>query len=513
MSINRTIVNQFCAFRFSGLLCLVLAFLAVSNSSANGQAGLRESLERLDRNENGYLDPNEVTTLSRPYLERILGNRYGRRRTVDFDDPIPISRIQEAARYYYAVKNGVSGSDVRPEGEDALKEFELGWEDPLVPDFGIAKIRFPYTKADLNEADNTLRRCDSNGDGLVDRREAARNRWTHRDPFADDMNKDGKLSRLELAQRYARRRNVSEDAGELWKKTLRTGSGVKSSVSDARNRYREEYMRSRDVSKRLAADLVARFDSNRDRELDEQESAGVGIPFVKLDLNSDGKASRSEIEDVMSFLQAEASQAREGVPDWFIEKDVNKDDQIEMTEFTEEWTKAKLKEFEGYDLNSDGLITVKEIISAAMAGGKYVSKEAQVIAPKKSIISELEITDDVKISNLKLRLSLTHTYISQLDGFLTGPDGQRIELFTAIGGSDDNFEGAIFDDASTVPITKSRAPFRGTYRPEALDRKQPGLSHFKGKSAKGVWQLIISGKRNTRFGMLHSWELMVDTDE
>lgn len=499
------------------ITALVFTFVAswwVNDS--NGQAGLRESLERLDKNENGYLDPNEVTKLARPYLERILGSRYGRRRTVEFDKPIPISRIQEAARYYFAVKNGVQGTDVRPEGDDRLKTFELGWDDPIVPDFGLAKVGFPYTKADINEAENTIRRCDSNRDGFVDRDEARRNRWTHRDPFADDLNKDGKLSKLELAQRYARRRLVSEDAGEIWNKTRRTGGIVKSSVQSSRERSIQEWQRSRDVAKRLSADLFSRFDTNRDRTLDADESKSVGIPFGKLDTDRNGSVSRNELEAVMAKLQSQASDVLEGVPAWFYELDTNKDDQVEMAEFTEVWTKAKLQEFEGYDLNSDGLITAVELVKAANdIGGQYVSDEAQVLAPKKTIISEIEIDENIKIANLKVSLSLTHTYVSQLDGFLTGPDGQRIELFTAIGGSDDNFVNTIFDDAASAPISKTRPPFSGSFRPEGLDRRQPGLSHFKGKSAKGVWQLVIRGTRSSRFGMLHNWGLIVtpESDE
>ncbi|MEE2641659.1 MAG: proprotein convertase P-domain-containing protein [Planctomycetota bacterium] len=493
--------------------CLVVGLVLVPGP-VWGQAGLRETLDRMDKNKNGYIDPDEVTTLARPYLERILGDRYGRRRPVDFDDPIAVSRIQEAARYYYSVKNGSQGSDVRPEGENDLKDFQLGWNDPIVPEFGVGSLRFPYTRADLNEADNTMRRCDSNRDGFIDRAEAGRNRWTHRNPFADDLNKDGKLTRLELAQRYARRRLVAEDSGELWKKSIRTGSGVKPSVKSRREQYMEYYRERRDTSTRLSTDLFARFDRNRDRSLDEKETEALGIPFRKLDINNDGKATKEEIQEVMSFLQTEASDTLEGLPDWFMELDSNKDGQIEMAEFSEEWTKAKLKEFESYDLNSDGLMTAEEVIKVdAGDGGSYVQSEAQVIAPKKTIISEIEIEENIKIGDLKVSLSLTHTMVGQLDGFLTGPDGQRIELFTGVGGTDDNFVNTLFDDNSQIPITKMRPPFTGSFRPEALDRKQPGLAHYKGKSAKGVWQLVIRGSRSTRFGMLHKWGLIIQPEE
>ncbi|MEL6110702.1 MAG: proprotein convertase P-domain-containing protein [Planctomycetota bacterium] len=46
---------------------------------------------------------------------------------------------------------------------------------------------------------------------------------------------------------------------------------------------------------------------------------------------------------------------------------------------------------------------------------------------------------------MNVRLNITHTHVSQLDGYLTGPDGQRIELFTGVGGHDDHFNGTVFD--------------------------------------------------------------------
>ena len=90
---------------------IVLLCFGLRSETAFGQAGLRESLERLDRDQNGMLDPGEITTLARPYLERIT-----RERRLDLDRPIEIYKLQEAARIYYALANGVAGERVRPEG-------------------------------------------------------------------------------------------------------------------------------------------------------------------------------------------------------------------------------------------------------------------------------------------------------------------------------------------------------------------------------------------------------------
>ncbi|MCG8649663.1 MAG: proprotein convertase P-domain-containing protein, partial [Pirellulales bacterium] len=186
------------------------------------------------------------------------------------------------------------------------------------------------------------------------------------------------------------------------------------------------------------------------------------------------------------------------------------DQQIAMHEFASQWTEQKLREFQSYDINGDGLLTSNEILqSKALVGGSYSNDDAEILPPRKTIISEIVVDEDYPIGDLNVQLSITHTYVSQLDGYLTGPDGQRIELFTEVGGSDDHFDQTIFDDQSRAPITKARPPFKGAFMPEALVKRQPSLSSFNGKSVKGVWQLVVRCSRSERFGMLHGWKLIV----
>ena len=92
-------------------------------------------------------------------------------------------------------------------------------------------------------------------------------------------------------------------------------------------------------------------------------------------------------------------------------------------------------------------------------------------------------------------------------------NGQRIELFTEVGGRGDHFDETIFDDQSQEPITKALPPYKGAFSPEGLLQQQPGLSYFNGKNVQGVWQLVVRGTRSERFGMLHNWALFVKPQE
>ena len=164
-------------------VCVTILWGSVCfTNSVYAQAGLRDSLEALDANEDGEISPKEITPLARPYLERITK---ARRMSLDRDNDI--DDLQEAARIYYALQNGVADERVRAKSDSTVLPFGPEKDQPLVPDFGLEEVKYPYVQADLDEADRTLDRNDRNKDGFIDRAEAARSRWTHRNPFEMDL--------------------------------------------------------------------------------------------------------------------------------------------------------------------------------------------------------------------------------------------------------------------------------------------------------------------------------------
>ena len=493
--------NCFLILAMTGFVAVTIAL----SGTLVAQSGLRESLEKLDRNQNGEIDPEEITPLARPYLERLAKSR-----RMSMGRAYDIERWQEAARVYFALQNGVSGAYVSPESEATVKSFVPDPETELVPEFGLPSVKFPYIQADLDEADRTLKRSDRNRDGYIDHAESERAVWTHRQPFEEDLNKDDRLSRLELAQRYARRRLLSGASDELVRKAGRVGNGIQPVKREEPQRQDNSQWWRRGREYYLTSTVLGRFDKNRNGRLEKDETVSLGFPPGKIDIDRDGELSREELHTYLMQLQEEIGDLGEGLPGWFFELDENRDEQIAMVEFTTEWTAEKIAEFASYDANGDGLLTASEVLSAkALVGGNYSNNDAEVLAPKKTVISEIEVLEDFVIGDLNLRLSITHSHTSYLDAYLTGPDGQRIELFTEVGGHDDHFDGTVFDDQSQTPITKARPPFQGSFIPEGALKKQPSLSSFNGKSVKGVWQLVVRGSRSERWGMLHSWELIV----
>ncbi len=334
--------------------------------------------------------------------------------------------------------------------------------------------------------------------------------WTHRDPFEEDYDFDGRLGRLELGQRYARRRLLEGASDELIKRAKRVGSGVRPSGSDSDREDERSRWRRRGNSYYLASSVLDRFDKDRNGHLDVIESAGLGIPLGRIDVDRDGELSRDELQAYMSSLQEDAGDETLGIPTWFYERDQDRDNQVTMAEYTDEWTDDRLTTFAGLDANDDGILTRAEVTrSASMMGGSFANTNAEVLPPRQTVISEITIAEDFSIADVNVQLSITHTHVDQLDGYLIGPDGTRLELFSSVGGYDDNFDNTIFDDDARTLITKARPPFEGTFLPEAIANRKPGLSQYIGQSAKGTWQLVLAGSRNDRFGMLHQWSLIM----
>ncbi len=498
-------IRRFPTYRLIGLgligffLCPILP-----PSDVAAQGALRDSLERLDQNRNGIIEPEEISPMARNYLAAIA--KSGR---LSLSRANSIDAWQEAARTHHAAETTRRMRRIEIDGSVPDLAFGAEKSARAVPEFGDAEIRYPFTNEDWELAASTLRRYDRNKDGYLDLTELAEARWSQRNPLDDDLDNDGRLSQIEMAQRYARRRMLAEATNNQIRREV---TPRPTSYDDQASPESETSFTRRRSDRRayLASTLMYRFDANRDGRLDAVEAAKIGLPFSQIDIDRDGEISRRELEAYMLQLQEDADEAAKGLPSWFFERDANQDGQISMSEFADEWTEELIEEFNALDLNGDGMLTAAEArLSKSLIGGQYTNTEAEVLAPGKTLISEIVVEEDFLIRDIDIQLSITHTYTGHLSGYLIGPDGQRIELFASVGGSDDHFDQTIFDDQANTSITRARPPFNGRFQPGAVIKRQKSLSHFNGSNIQGVWQLVISGSRSDRFGMLHGWGMLV----
>lgn len=115
----------------------------------------------------------------------------------------------------------------------------------------------------------------------------------------------------------------------------------------------------------------------------------------------------------------------------------------------------------------------------------------------------ITIDQDITVSDLNARFSLSHTYDSDLIISLIGPGGQTATLVNRRGGSANNFTNTTLDDEASKAIASGAAPFNGTYRPETA------LSVFDNRNARGTWTLEVYDAGRADIGTLTSFSLII----
>lgn len=299
-------------------------------------------ISRMDTNGNGSIDPEEAQGPARFMLDRMARNNP----KIDLSKPIPISVITES---FQAMRSGSSSwggggswggswggenSDESVGGSSSgslVPGFGVKTEKVPVPGFGAAG-KAPPTKVedqDLRDAEERMRRYDRNNDGSIDESEYRETRWTEQ-MSQWDSNKDGKLTREEVAVRYARRRLLSSN---------------QSSPDQSRGGWES---RGRGDSRGDAPQGGGRNDG-------DQKSTGVPHPFEK-------RASFRLTDNSGNNIRPS------GVPEWFVRDDTNMDNQVSMNEFSRKWDASTLEDFYKFDTNQDGFITLKECLAAVKKG-------------------------------------------------------------------------------------------------------------------------------------------------
>jgi subtilisin-like proprotein convertase family protein len=119
------------------------------------------------------------------------------------------------------------------------------------------------------------------------------------------------------------------------------------------------------------------------------------------------------------------------------------------------------------------------------------------------VLSSIVVSDTGAVSDVNVILNISHTFDGDLDIFLIGPDGTRVELTTDNGGTGENFVNTVFDDQAATSITVGTPPYTGSFKPEGL------LSALNGIPANGTWTLEITDDTNADSGTLNSWSLQI----
>ncbi len=138
---------------------------------------------------------------------------------------------------------------------------------------------------------------------------------------------------------------------------------------------------------------------------------------------------------------------------------------------------------------------------------QHCSSCAGPIPDNPAVQYAIDVPIEYHITDLNVRVDITHTFDGDIDMWLITPWGDTLELTTDNGGSGDNFQVTVFDDeGANGPITAGTAPFNGSYIPEEL------LAGVDGFNAIGTWWLLIDDDAGGDIGFVNCWCLEFEYD-
>jgi subtilisin-like proprotein convertase family protein len=103
-------------------------------------------------------------------------------------------------------------------------------------------------------------------------------------------------------------------------------------------------------------------------------------------------------------------------------------------------------------------------------------------------------------------VGIDHTFVGDLVGTITAPDGSTATLFDRNGSGGNNLCQVVFDDSATEPfanVESTDAPFTGTWQPETP------LSALLGSSVDGDWTFNVSDNAGADTGSIRAFSLHI----
>lgn len=405
---------------------LTVAVLSPSLSQAQppGRGGSRfrfdptRILERIDRNDDGILQPDEMDGRARGFIERLAGER-------DLSKPIPIKELAEAIEERRRSRDRDDddnrdrddrdrdrrdrdrddrGRDSRSSSEKQEEPLVPGFgtqteeEAPMVPGFGVeAAAGQPNLEAEYGERvveyveERLLERYDKNKSGALEREEWESVPWGS-DPNESDANRDGVLSKAELAARTQQRWSSRSRGG-------RSSWSRRSSSSSSRDSDNSSSPNVDGRIRRYAESLLKQYDKNKNGVLEKDEWSRMRGSPSEADRNGDGVLTQDELAVRLANYSRRSGSSRsssrtssgpsyssgprvtkgngksyrftttaerlpKGLPSWFTRSDADGDGQVMMHEYASVWSSSKVSEFTKYDLNRDGVVTPEECLQA-----------------------------------------------------------------------------------------------------------------------------------------------------
>lgn len=121
--------------------------------------------------------------------------------------------------------------------------------------------------------------------------------------------------------------------------------------------------------------------------------------------------------------------------------------------------------------------------------------------PPSSIDSIITITNNVVITEVSLNIDLSHTWMSDIDIYLTSPSGTQIIIVEDRCNNRNDMFATFTDSGSPINCTFSAPTISGVVLPVEL------FSAFNGENSIGDWTLTVADDTEQDGGSLNNWSL------
>lgn len=117
--------------------------------------------------------------------------------------------------------------------------------------------------------------------------------------------------------------------------------------------------------------------------------------------------------------------------------------------------------------------------------------------------SSVFVADHPIIVRAAVTFTATHADVDDVEADLTRYPGGKVDLFTFVGGSGDNFTATVLDSTCATAINQGTAPFTGCYKPE------DSFSFLAGVDGHAEWELKLKDEVSFNTGTLEDWALLL----
>ena len=158
------------------------------------------------------------------------------------------------------------------------------------------------------------------------------------------------------------------------------------------------------------------------------------------------------------------------------------------------------------DCGESGYSSIFKFTTANETCDTYASTDTPKTIPdddETGVNSVITVTDNKLITDVAVKVNISHTYVSDLSLSLISPKGVIILLSLTNGGSGSNYVNTIFDDDASEEITNASPPFTGTFKP------QIPLSFLDGTLSYGDWTLKVTDSGAQDIGSITNWSLEI----